>query len=169
MDALFVPSVDLEDATCLADRISSFLRLGDRAALSTTSSQWALIIYVSADDAGASRPYTSQGTGPNGTSSLDPNRPQEPAATSVPVPGQADAPKTNWTVTASAPWDFNVDIFQYAKKAEDLARPARESRQLPLCRWLRPGERRLETIALASYPRSGNSMLRGLLERAYGV
>lgn len=36
-------------------------------------------------------------------------------------------------------------------------------------RWLEPGERDGERIAIVSYPRSGNSLMRGLLERITGV
>ncbi|KAF0684064.1 Aste57867_23985 [Aphanomyces stellatus] len=43
------------------------------------------------------------------------------------------------------------------------ARPTKEKR------WLAPGEHNGEHIALVSYPRSGNSLMRGLLESVTGV
>ena len=62
------------------------------------------------------------------------------------------------------------DALQYALAAEARSRPARTERGLPLCRWLAaPGERGGETVALVSYPRSGNSMLRGMLEHRLGL
>ncbi|CAI5733246.1 unnamed protein product [Hyaloperonospora brassicae] len=36
-------------------------------------------------------------------------------------------------------------------------------------RWLQPGERNGERVAIASYPRCGNSLMRGLLEKVTGV
>lgn len=36
-------------------------------------------------------------------------------------------------------------------------------------RWLRPGERGGERVAIVSYPRCGNSLMRGLLESVTGV
>lgn len=36
-------------------------------------------------------------------------------------------------------------------------------------RWLTPGEHDNEHIALVSYPRSGNSLMRGLLEKVTGI
>lgn len=61
------------------------------------------------------------------------------------------------------------DPFLYAKAAEIRSSSARKERNLPICRWLRSDECHYETIALVSYPRSGNSMLRGMLEQHYGI
>uniref|UniRef100_M4BFE8 Sulfotransferase domain-containing protein n=1 Tax=Hyaloperonospora arabidopsidis (strain Emoy2) TaxID=559515 RepID=M4BFE8_HYAAE len=36
-------------------------------------------------------------------------------------------------------------------------------------RWLQPGERNGERVAIASYPRCGNSLMRGLLEKVTGI
>jgi hypothetical protein len=61
------------------------------------------------------------------------------------------------------------DPFIYAMAAEIRSSSARKERKLPVCRWLRMDECHHETIALVSYPRSGNSMLRGMLEQHYGI
>ena len=71
------------------------------------------------------------------------------------------------------------DPFVYAQAAAARAAPARLERRLPQCRWLpqntpvsvsdTTSATSSDTVALASYPRSGNSMLRGLLERRYGI
>jgi hypothetical protein len=46
--------------------------------------------------------------------------------------------------------------------------PATEPEKQVL-RWLQPGEQNGERIAIVSYPRSGNSLMRGLLEKITGV
>jgi len=70
------------------------------------------------------------------------------------------------------------DPFVYAQAAAARAAPARLERRLPQCQWLSQTAANSETsasptpsdtVALASYPRSGNSMLRGLMERRFGI
>lgn len=75
--------------------------------------------------------------------------------------------------------DINVshegDPFLYAKYAELKSSSARKERKLPICRWLNSNQHLhqsvdpRETIGLVSYPRSGNSMLRNMLEQHYGI
>jgi len=81
--------------------------------------------------------------------------------------------------TADSALNHAGDSFVYAVAAAARAAPARLERRLPQCRWLpqntpvsvsdTTSATSSDTVALASYPRSGNSMLRGLLERRYGI
>lgn len=80
--------------------------------------------------------------------------------------------------TADSALNHAGDPFVYAQAAAARAAPARLERRLPQCHWLPHAAANSETsassapsdtVALASYPRSGNSMLRGLMERRYGI
>lgn len=72
-------------------------------------------------------------------------------------------------VVSSATIPHDGDPLAFATAAAEKAERARRQRSMPICRWLSPHERKLETLALVSYPRSGNSMLRGMLEKRFGV
>ncbi|RLN31597.1 hypothetical protein BBJ28_00024454 [Nothophytophthora sp. Chile5] len=70
-------------------------------------------------------------------------------------------------------WDWNPFVL-LARKTLQLALRGMQSvnasqKDSKGMRWLEPGERGGERVAIVSYPRSGNSLMRGLLEKVTGV
>ncbi|TMW66065.1 hypothetical protein Poli38472_003830 [Pythium oligandrum] len=83
----------------------------------------------------------------------------EPASTStkVPVPAATGSQSEDETVP--------LDVEEVAEAVAEGIAPVPKSEM----RWLEPGEYNGEHIAIVSYPRSGNSLMRGLLEKVTGV
>jgi hypothetical protein len=148
-DSVDLTTLVLEEST----QLEALLTVADLAGLTCTSASMALavptksaaaVVAADGDDALPTPPFQARGA---------------PAS----APGTADTELNH-----------AGDPFVYAEAAAARAAPARLERRLPLCTWLPQGGTAattpslLETVALASYPRSGNSMLRGLLERRYG-